>query len=101
MKATEEIKSRLDIIEIIGETVKLRRTGNAHTGFCPFHENKNTPAFVVWPDTGSWKCFGACNEGGDVFSFLMKKEGWDFLEALQYLSPVSYTHLTLPTTPYV
>ena len=86
MKATEEIKSRLDIIEIIGETVKLRRTGNAYTGFCPFHDNKNTPAFVVWPDTGSWKCFGACNEGGDVFSFLMKKEGWEFLEALQYLS---------------
>jgi len=86
MKATEEIKSRLDITEIIGETVKLRRTGNAYTGFCPFHENKNTPAFVVWPDSGSWKCFGACNDGGDVFSFLMKKEGWEFLEALQYLS---------------
>jgi DNA primase len=85
MKATEEIKSRLDITEIIGETVKLRRTGNAYTGFCPFHENKNTPAFVVWPDSGNWKCFGACNDGGDVFSFLMKKEGWEFFEALQYL----------------
>ena len=85
MKATEEIKSRLDIVEIIRETVKLRRTGNAYTGFCPFHENKNTPAFVVWPDSGSWKCFGACNDGGDIFSFLMKKEGWQFFEALQYL----------------
>tara|TARA_Y100001970_G_C14246833_1_gene868931 strand:+ start:1101 stop:3005 length:1905 start_codon:yes stop_codon:yes gene_type:complete len=86
MKATEEIKSRIDIVEVVSETVKLRRTGNSHTGFCPFHDNKNTPAFVVWPDTGSWKCFGACNDGGDVFSFLMKREGWEFMEALQYLA---------------
>ncbi len=97
MKVTEEIKARVDIVELIGETVKLRRTGSAHTGFCPFHDNKNTPAFVVWPDSGSWKCFGACNDGGDVFSFLMKKEGWDFREVLKYLARRTGVELTVPS----
>lgn len=86
MTVAGDIKDRLDAVELIAETVKLRRSGNSYTGFCPFHDNKNTPAFVVWPDTGTWKCFGACNDGGDVFSFLMKKEGWDFAEALRYLA---------------
>ncbi len=97
MNSTEEIKARVDIVEVIGETVKLRRTGSAHTGLCPFHDNKNTPAFVVWPDTGSWKCFGACNDGGDVFSFVMKKEGWDFRETLQYLARRAGVELTTPS----
>ncbi len=97
MKVTEEIKVRVDIVEIIGETVKLRRTGSAHTGFCPFHDNKNTPAFVVWPDTASWKCFGACNDGGDVFSFVMKKEGWDFRETVQYLARRAGVELAPPS----
>ena len=87
MKVTDDIKARVDIVEVIGETVKLRRTGSAYTGFCPFHDNKNTPAFVVWPDTGSWKCFGTCNDGGDLFSFIMKQEGGDFRETLQHLAP--------------
>ena len=97
MKSTEEIKARVDIIDVIGETVKLRRTGSAHTGLCPFHDNKNTPAFVVWPDTGSWKCFGACNDGGDIFSFVMKKEGWDFRETLQYLASRAGVELITPS----
>ena len=96
MKVTEEIKSRVDIVEVVSETVKLRRAGSAHTGFCPFHDNKNTPAFVVWPDTGTWKCFGVCNDGGDVFSFLMKKEGWDFRETLEYLARLAGVQLDPP-----
>ncbi|MDP6793394.1 MAG: DNA primase [Anaerolineales bacterium] len=96
MKVTEEIKARVDIVEVIGETVKLRRTGSAYTGFCPFHDNKNTPAFVIWPDSGSWKCFGACNDGGDVFSFVMKKEGWDFRETLQFLARRAGVELSPP-----
>jgi DNA primase len=82
----EEIKARLDIVEVVGETVRLRRSGKNYIGFCPFHANVHTPAFVVFPETGTWRCFGACNEGGDLFRYVMKKEGWDFPEALRHLA---------------
>ncbi|MDT8305862.1 MAG: DNA primase [Anaerolineae bacterium] len=86
MSVTDEIKSRLDIVDVIGETVQLRRSGKSYTGFCPFHQNTRTPAFVVFPDSQTWRCFGACAEGGDLFSFVMKKEGGDFKEALRVLA---------------
>ena len=86
MSVADEIKDRIDIVELIGQSVKLRKTGKNYTGFCPFHPNTRTPAFVVFPDTGNWRCFGACNEGGDIFKFVMKKEGWDFPEALRRLA---------------
>src|SRR5512146_299304 len=86
MPVTDEIKARIDIVELVSETVKLRRTGKNFTGFCPFHPNSRTPAFVVFPDSGTWRCFGQCNEGGDIFRFVMKKEGWDFKEALRSLA---------------
>jgi DNA primase len=86
MSVVDEVKDRVDIVEIVGETVKLRKSGKNYTGFCPFHANKRTPAFAVFPDSGTWRCFGSCNEGGDAFSFLMKKEGWDFKETLRYLA---------------
>jgi DNA primase len=86
MSVADEIKDRIDIVELIGQTVKLRKTGKNYTGFCPFHPNTRTPAFVVFPDSGNWRCFGACNEGGDIFKFVMKKEGWDFPEALRRLA---------------
>jgi DNA primase len=86
MSVADEIKDRIDIVELIGQSVKLRKTGKNFTGFCPFHPNTRTPAFVVFPDTGNWRCFGACNEGGDIFKFVMKKEGWDFPEALRRLA---------------
>jgi len=86
MTVIDDIKERVDIVEIVGESVKLRKSGKNYTGFCPFHQNTRTPAFVIFPDSGTWRCFGACNEGGDVFSFLMKKEGWDFRETLSYLA---------------
>jgi DNA primase len=86
MTAIDEIKSRLDIVDIVSETVKLRHSGKNYTGFCPFHTNTKTPAFVVFPDTQTWRCFGQCNEGGDLFSFVMKREGWDFAEALKRLA---------------
>ena len=54
--------------------------------FCPFHPNTKTPAFYVFPESQTWRCFGACAEGGDVFSFVMKKHGWDFKEALAELA---------------
>ncbi len=87
MSTIDEIKSRIDIVDLVSEAgVKLRHAGKNYTGFCPFHENKHTPAFVVWPETGTWRCFGACNEGGDIFKFVMKKDGVDFKEALQKLA---------------
>ena len=86
MGVIEEVKDRTDIVEVIGQTVRLKKSGKNYTGFCPFHPNTRTPAFVVFADTGTWRCFGACNEGGDIYRFLMKKEGWDFPEALRYLA---------------
>ena len=86
MSTIDEIKNRIDIVDFISETVKLRRSGKNYLGFCPFHDNKRTPAFVVFPDSGTWRCFGQCNEGGDIFKFVMKKEGWDFSETLRYLA---------------
>jgi len=87
MSTIDEIKSRIDIVELVSETgVKLRKTGKNYTGFCPFHANKHTPAFVVWPETGTWRCFGECNEGGDIFKFVMKKDNLDFREALTRLA---------------
>ena len=87
MSSIDEIKARIDIIDLATESgVKLRRSGKNYTGFCPFHSNTRTPAFVVWPETGTWRCFGQCNEGGDIFKFVMKKENIDFREALHRLA---------------
>jgi len=98
MTAIDEIKARLDIVDIVSETVKLRRSGRSYSGFCPFHPNSKTPAFAVFPDNGTWHCFGACNEGGDIFKFVMKREGWDFAETLKYLAERAGVTLT-PMTP--
>ncbi|HAF60851.1 MAG TPA: DNA primase [Anaerolineaceae bacterium] len=98
MNTIEEIKSRIDIVDLVSETVKLRRAGKNYTGFCPFHANTRTPAFVVFPESGTWRCFGECNEGGDIFRFIMKKEGWDFPETLRYLAQKAGITLE-PLTP--
>ncbi len=87
MSTIDEIKSKIDIVDLVSEAgVKLRKAGRNQTGFCPFHDNKHTPSFVIWPESGTWRCFGACNEGGDIFKFVMKREGIDFKEALQKLA---------------
>jgi DNA primase len=87
MSTIDEIKSRIDIVDLVSEAgVKLRHAGKNYTGFCPFHDNKKTPAFVVWPETGTWRCFGQCNEGGDIFKFVMKRENLDFKEVLNKLA---------------
>lgn len=87
MSSIDEVKSRVDIVDLASEAgVKLRRSGRTYTGLCPFHSNTRTPAFVIWPETGTWRCFGECNDGGDIFKFLMKKEGIDFKEALGRLA---------------
>ena len=98
MTATDEIKARLDIVDIVSQNVELRRAGKSFSGFCPFHHNVRTPSFAVFPDTGTWRCFGECNEGGDIFSYVMKKEGWDFPNALRELADQAGVQLE-PLTP--
>lgn len=97
MSTVDEIKARIDIVDLVSETVQLRRTGKNYTGFCPFHSNTRTPAFVVFPESGTWRCFGQCNEGGDIFGFVMKKEGWDFTETLRHLAERAGVQLRVPT----
>lgn len=86
MSVVDEIKQKLDIVDLVSQTVKLRRSGRAYSGFCPFHQNTRTPAFYVFPETQTWHCFGACGTGGDIFTFVMKKENVEFGEALRLLA---------------
>ncbi|OGN96998.1 MAG: DNA primase [Chloroflexi bacterium RBG_13_50_21] len=97
MSSIDEIKSRIDIVDLVSESVQLRRTGKNYIGFCPFHPNTRTPSFVVFPVTGTWRCFGQCSEGGDIFSFTMKKQNWDFQETLKYLAEKAGVQLKPPT----
>ncbi|MDE0140528.1 MAG: DNA primase [Caldilineaceae bacterium] len=85
MNVAEEIKNRIDAVEFISRYLPLQRAGRSFKANCPFHQER-TPSFVVFPDTGTWRCFGACSTGGDIFSFLMQKENLDFREALQALA---------------
>jgi len=85
MSAVDEIKERLDIVETISAYVPLKRAGRHYKGLCPFHAEK-TPSFVVFPETGTWHCFGACSTGGDIFTFIMRRENLDFQEALELLA---------------
>ncbi|MFS8640244.1 MAG: DNA primase [Symbiobacteriaceae bacterium] len=80
----EEIRARVDIVEVIADYVPLRRAGKNFIGLCPFHQER-TPSFTVSPDKQLFYCFG-CQTGGDVFTFLMKREGWSFPEAVAELA---------------
>ncbi|HSI99517.1 MAG TPA: DNA primase [Patescibacteria group bacterium] len=79
-----EIKSKLPTIDVVGETVTLKRAGTVYKGLCPFHAEK-TPSFIVTPERETWHCFG-CGEHGDIFTFLMRRDGLDFREALERLA---------------
>lgn len=80
----DEIKRRLDVVDFIGESVQLKRAGRSFKGLCPFHAEK-TPSFHVSPERQSWYCFGE-GEGGDIFSFVQKRDGVGFAEALRTLA---------------
>lgn len=79
-----ELKGRNSIVDIITPYVNLKRNGTRHTGLCPFHGEK-TPSFTVFEETASYYCFG-CGAGGDVITFVMKRENLDYMEAVRYLA---------------
>ena len=86
--STEEIKSKVNILDLISDVVDLKSSGTSHKGLCPFHQ-ENTPSFVVYPGKGTWTCFGSCASSGDHFEFLMKKYGISFREAYIRLAEIA------------
>ncbi|MBS1701791.1 MAG: DNA primase [Armatimonadetes bacterium] len=80
----DEIRRRIDIVELVSQRVRLKRSGKNYSGLCPFHDDKS-PSFNVSPTTGRYKCF-ACGEAGDIFTWVMKTQGLDFREALKQLA---------------
>jgi len=85
MSNISEVKERTDIVALISEYVQLHKAGKNYVGLCPFHSEKHG-SFYVFPDRQTWHCFGACATGGDIFSFIMKKENVEFGEALRMLA---------------
>ena len=92
MSDTEKIKENIDIIDFIGEYVRLKPSGSNHKGLCPFH-NEKSPSFMVNRERQSFKCFG-CNKGGDIFTFFQEIEGVEFVDALKTLADKAGVTLT-------
>lgn len=80
----EEVRDAADIVEVVSDYVKLKRSGSGFTGLCPYH-NEKSPSFHVTPRLGIFKCFG-CGESGDVFKFVMDQDGIGFTEAIRQLA---------------
>ncbi len=85
MDVVETIKRQVDLAEFIGRVTPLQKSGRSFKGLCPFHTEK-TPSFYVFPERGTWRCFGSCGEGGDLFTFVQKRENLDFRGALRVLA---------------
>jgi DNA primase len=83
-QSIDEVRARSDLVDIVGEVVSLKRSGREWKGKCPFHDDR-TPSFYVVPEKGFYKCFG-CGESGDVFTFLMKRSGMEFLDTVRHLA---------------
>ena len=85
MTAVEDVKSRGAIVVLVSSYVQLTKSGKNFKANCPFHQEK-TPSFFVFPERGTWRCFGACASGGDIFSFLQKIDNTSFSDALRKLA---------------
>ena len=94
----EEIRDAADIVEVVSDYVKLKRSGSGFIGLCPYH-NEKTPSFHVSPRLGIFKCFG-CGESGDVFKFIMDQGGLNFNEALRALADRFGVYLPQEQTSY-
>lgn len=92
MSDTQQIKDKIDIVELIGEYVPLKAAGVNHKGLCPFHREKS-PSFMVTRERQGWHCFG-CGKGGDIFTFVQEIEGMEFVEALRFLAQRAGIELT-------
>ncbi|MFN8498142.1 MAG: DNA primase [Anaerolineae bacterium] len=97
MSVVDEIKARLDIVDVVGGYVQLKKSGRTFKGLCPFHSEK-TASFLVNPERQTWHCFGACGTGGDIFSFIQRAENVDFPGALRLLADRAGVEIT-PRTP--
>ena len=85
MTVVDDVKARLDILEVVSQRAQLQRSGRSYKANCPFHQER-TPSFHVFPERQSWRCFGACATGGDAISFVMRAENLEFGEALRQLA---------------
>jgi len=83
-ESVERVKAAMEIVPLVEETVRLRKSGGSYTGLCPFHQER-TPSFTVSPARGTFKCFG-CGEGGDAITFVMKRDNVDFVDAIELLA---------------
>ena len=85
MTLVDDVKARSDIVQVVSQYADLDTRSRTPKAPCPFHSER-TASFVVFPETGTWRCFGACSTGGDVISFVMRKENLQFSEALKQLA---------------
>ncbi len=82
--AKEQIRQKVDIVDLVGSSISLKRSGRGYVGLCPWHDDSK-PSMQVNPERQTWKCW-VCDIGGDIFSFAMKRDGLDFVEALKMLA---------------
>ncbi|MCH8090332.1 MAG: DNA primase [Chloroflexi bacterium] len=85
MGTIDDIRAKLDIVDLVSQYVHLQKAGRNFKALCPFHSER-TPSFIVSPERQTWRCFGSCGTGGDAFSFMMKRESIEFSEALGLLA---------------
>ncbi len=92
----EQVRAALNIVDVIGSYVEVRRQGRGFVARCPFHDDRR-PSMQIHPERQSWKCW-VCDVGGDVFSFVMQREGMSFPEAMQFLSERAGIYIEPPCT---